>query len=209
MFLLAALGVYWYFYVSDRADSFSPMDLGLVQLFQMVFALFLGICVGKGFTLSRILLLVIPYAICSFLTLRLMTLQLEPASPANYYGLRPLLLGAVFFLYIVLAWIAIFPLPLSWPKAPSGLVAIWRRVEWTVVALIAGGIAVSAWFMMSSAQIALPNEDLLAEVRQFAGRHIQSQALAIYLFLFIKVALWFEMAERYGPSTQGTQPPQG
>ncbi len=196
--LAAGLGVWWYYSASERANSFNIMDLGVFQLFQMVFVVFLAICLGKGFTVFRILLLVIPYAICSFLTVKLITLRPALDSATDFSPLRSLVFVALLCLGTVLAWVAIFPFPFTWRSLPSDRGVFWRRLEWTVAALLAASLVPLAWYTISLGEIVQhSSKELIAHAQQYAGRDIQSHALSIYVFLFLKVALRFEIARKY------------
>lgn len=201
--LWVGFGIGWYWSAAGRAASLRPMDLGLDYLFLMVLFLFLGSCMAKGFTVVRILLLLVPFAACNYLSLKLTALSVARGSQADWYGLRPLLLGTALLLFVVLAWIAVFPLPFSWSQVRSDLATRWRRVEWSVLALLAGLFAVVVWNIAASAATLQSLGDLTdaireaAWLREYAGRTIQRFALYTYLFLFFKVALRFELAERY------------
>src|SRR3972149_11709204 len=99
LLLWIGFGISWYWSAAGKAASFTPLDLGLVYVFAMVFFVFLGSCMAKGFTVVRILSLVIPFGACNYLNLKLTALSVARGSPVDYYGLRPLLVGTVLFLF--------------------------------------------------------------------------------------------------------------
>ncbi len=199
--LLPVLGAYWYYYASGRAATLSPVDLGLTHLFMFVFAVLLAVCVGRGFTPLRTVLLIVPFALCYFLNARLMMLwaDLALAPSASFRALSPIVLGSALLLGTVLAWIALFPFPFQW-QTETETGALFRRLEWATVGVLAIGLASLAWYEMatisvlSSNALTPPPEDLWMDIRQNTGRQIQSQVLATYFFLLIKFALRFEFA---------------
>lgn len=199
------VGLWWYLAASTRPITFVPTDLGLVHLPHVVLALFLGICVAQGFTFLRVVLLVVPAVLFRILVTKLILLPLALRPSSDFYVLRWQMYGTVFYLSLVLGWIALFPLPFAWPRVLSESVAFWRRTQWTVLGILAVGLVTFVWYTTSLVQSGEPSLAESAETVEFAGRWIQSLVLAIYLFALFKVALRFELAERYGPQIEGAE----
>ncbi len=204
-YLLAiGLGFWWYIDAADRAGSLSPIDLGLVRLMLVVFLTFFMVGLARGFTISRVLLLVIPVAICSFLFVKLETWQIL-GSKTDFGLLRLQAVVAFLYLSVVLVWIAVFPFPVGWrPQTKAG--AVGRRLEWAMVGLAAGGLAVAAWFAFSMISVAsspelwpgvsLEDPDMLVGPRHYLAGVLQSKVLYLYLLLILKIYLRFELAEK-------------
>lgn len=214
-YLLAmALGFWWYLVAADSAGCPSLVDLGVVQLMLVVFGVFFTVGLASGFTISRVFLLVVPVAICSFLIEKLLVWE-TLGSKADFGLLRLQAVGAFLYLSVVLVWIAVFPFPVGWrPQTNAG--AIGRRLEWALVALAAGGLAVAAWFAFSMISVAsspelwpgvpLADEDMLHEPRQFVAGRLQSQALSLYLLLIVKSYLRVEVAEKLAAGGDARNP---
>ena len=196
---LAALGIWWYFHAPGRPGSFFPYALGLAQLSMIVFFILFGVCVARGFSVFRVVLLVLPFALCLFFNMKLMALE-TLSSPTDLSAARLVMFTSFLYALVVLAWIVVFPFPSGWQNAPSEIRIPWKRIEWSAAALGAGGLLVDAWYMawtISLVEAAQMEQELLAEIRQNAARQIQFEVLYIFLFFLFKVALRVEIAGRY------------
>jgi len=168
----------------------------------MVFWILFAVCVARGFSVFRVVLLVVPFALCLFLNMKLMAWE-TLSSPTDLSALRLIVFGSFLYALIVLVWIVAFPFPFGWQDVPSEIGIPYKRIEWSLAALGVGGLLVAAWYMASTISVveaAQVEQALLPEIRQNAVRQIQFEVLYIFLFFLFKVALRVEIAGKYASS---------
>jgi hypothetical protein len=205
--LAAGLGIWWYLNTAHGSTSLSPTSLGLVALSSITFVIFLAITATTAFTVYRVVILIIPFAVCQFLGFKILMWQAPSLYPA--IAVAKTTWACLVYLAVMLAWIVLFPFPAKWqPEGQDG--PTLRRLEWGAAALLASVLTVLAWYTMSVVSLAnfdtsvAGRADLLADLGQFAVHSIRSQVLATYLFLLFRFAMRLEFAQKRRRSLQST-----
>lgn len=203
-YALVVLSVlFWYYIASEWAGSFTPADLGVVYLRVSVFVLFLSVCLVKGFTVWRVILLAVPFAVTTFLEPMLIWPKWSQDPQADLHTLQRLTTIAFSHLTVMLAWVVSFPLPFAWERMPSERRAVWKRTEWVLAAVLAAGLLTHAFSMTALIERAPLLETVVEKVRNVVGSGIQFEVLLIYFFVLFRVGLRLELQAKYGrsPST--------
>lgn len=188
--LLCLLGVWWYYSVVPETTALNPLLLGLDLLGAVVLTGFLVIRLLKGFTAAAMLLLALPSVVCIVLSMRLRWTAFTATLPLEAGAFREFGVLAASYLLVVVAWIAIFPLPYSAAPRHPKLNALSKRIDWAVFLLFAVMVGVLlVRVVLPTTEPTIPTRVLLLQ------RTIQFLALVAYIFFLLKISLRVEIAE--------------